>query len=55
MQRAVAVDHDLLDLAEQAAFDQELEVLATHPREEALQARPGDYAWFSGVGTTGRS
>lgn len=55
MERAVAVDHDLLDLPEQAALDQELKVLAAHPGQEALQPRPCAYSSFSGAGVTGRS
>ena len=51
----MAVDHDLLDLAEQAALEEELEVLAAQPRKEAQQSRARGYPWFSGIGATGMS
>jgi len=39
----MAVDDDLLDLAEQAAFNQVPEVLVGHPGQEALQPGPAVY------------
>jgi hypothetical protein len=55
MEGAVATDHDLLHLGEQSAVDEELEILAGHPGQEALQPRRSGYASLSGMGTTGRS
>ena len=55
MERAVAVDHDLLHLAEQPAVDEELEVLAGRPGQQAVQPLRSGYASLSGMGTTGRS
>lgn len=44
----MAFDHDFLDLAEQATFNQELEVLAGHPGQQALQPRASLYSSPSG-------
>jgi hypothetical protein len=47
----MAIDHDLLDLLEQAAAGQGLELLAFHPGEQKLQ--PGTSVYFSSVSDTG--
>lgn len=48
VQGVMAFDDDFLDLTEQACFNQELEVLAGHPGEDALQSGAGVYADASG-------
>ena len=51
-------DHNVLDLGQSPAFNQDVEVLATHPDQEARQSSPCVYSAFSGgtmVGAEGIS